>query len=119
METVCQVAFNLMTKAEARRAEVVVREYLLRTADEVQMTRVGSSYLSLFNFVPHPIKFRRFTNLIKAGDVINQDERRWIFHLTENIKDLLNQATLFFDGKGRIFYGFTDPKFFKQNKQIA
>jgi hypothetical protein len=117
METVCQVAFNLMTGPECLRAEQVLREYLLRAGEQVSLTRVGSSYLSFFKIIPHRIKYKKFLGLLKEGDVQEKNEHRWIFNLTENIKSLFNEATLFDPHK--IFYGFADPKFLKNGHEIA
>ncbi|MBX4205271.1 MAG: hypothetical protein KW788_03775 [Candidatus Doudnabacteria bacterium] len=118
MQTICQLAFNLMTTEESRNAEAIVREYLLRVSEQVHMSRSGSSYLSLFHF-PHPIKNRQFESLLKEGDVASIDNKHETFNLTENIKELLNHATLFLNGPRSIFYGLTDPKFFKAGQEIA
>lgn len=119
METVCQVAFNLMGRAEARRAEEVVREYLLRVSDQVCMIHTGSSYLSVFNFFSHPIQTKRFRSMLKDGDIAQEDDRSCLFNLTENTKQLLNQTGLLFTGSRSIFYGFTDPKFMKAGHEVG
>jgi hypothetical protein len=119
METVCQVAFKLMTADEARRAEAILREYLLRTCDQVIFQRAGSSPLTIIAFVPHPFRMRKFLKMLKPEDVASRNDHEWTFNLTENVKNLFNQTGLFFTGPRHIFYGFTDPKFMKQGNEVA
>jgi len=118
METVCQISFSLLTIDEANRTEKILREYLLSAADSVRMARVGSSYLS-FQIIPHPIKFKKFTNMLSKEDVKSSSDHEWVFAMTDNIKKYLNQVTLFSEGKDKIFHGFTDPKFYKGETEIA
>ncbi len=119
METVCQVAFNLLTAPEARKAEAILREYLLRTSDQICMSRIGSSSFSIFSLIGHPLLNKRFQQMLKPEDVAEKNEQSWTFNLTENTKNLLNQATLFVSGKRRFFYGFSDPKFMMNGNEVA
>jgi hypothetical protein len=57
--------------------------------------------------------------MLAPADVASRDDHEWTFNLTDHVKELLNQATLLLDGSGSIFYGFTDPKFTKAEKEIA
>lgn len=119
MDTVCQVEFNLMTRQEARRSEGILREYLLRASDQMCMTRKDSSWLSTYSLLPHPFRTKRFLSLLGPNDLASREEHFWTFNLTENVKNLLNRATLFSAGNGRFFYNLTDPKFLKQGKEVA
>jgi hypothetical protein len=117
METICQVAFNLMTHDEATKAEQILREYLLGACQQVCMTRTESSYLSLFHIIPHTGKIKKFMNQLAPEDIAEKGEHFWTFNTTENIKNLFNEATLL--GISKIFYGFADPKFFSNGNEIA
>ena len=119
METVCQVALNLMNHAEARKAESVLREYLLRAADQVSLNVIGSSSVSMFRILSHSHQHRRFESMLNEDDVVSRSEHNWIFNLTENIKSFFAHTGILVTGKDQFFYGFTDPKFLKHGAEIA
>jgi hypothetical protein len=119
METVFQVNFNHLSRKETIRTEAILREYLLRVSDQVCMARIGSSSFSLFSFIPHGFEFKKFISMLHDEDIASKDKRSWMFNLTDNVKNLFNQATLLFTGSGRFFSGFADPKFFKNGHEMA
>ena len=119
METVCQIAFNLLSGREAEKAEKVVRQYLLEHADQVTMVLSGASSLALFRFRLLPFGSGGFIRMLRDGDIAARSDKEWTFNLTDNVKEFLNQTTLLFTGPGIFFKGFTDPKFTKNGNEIA
>lgn len=119
METVCQVAFNLLSGEEVRRTEAILREYLLRVSDQVCLQKIGSSSVSLFSLRPKFLGNRKFKKELGEGDVAATGEHEWTFNLTDKIKFMLNRTSLFITGSQKYFFGFTDPKFLHHGNELA
>lgn len=111
METVCQVNLNALSEAEAVKSEQVLREYLLRVCDQVNMEIKGSSAYSLFTLWPFSFRVKKLKKMLNPDDIARETDHSWTFNLTPHIKELLNSATLFFMGSPNAFAGFADPKF--------
>lgn len=107
-----------MNGKEARRAEAILREYLLRAADQVCLQRMGSSWLSVLGS-GHSRGLKKFLKLLQAEDIADIGEHELVFNLTEHTRQLFNQASLLFTGTGKLFNGLADPKFTKQGKELA
>jgi hypothetical protein len=117
MEIVCQINFNFMKWREEVLAERILRDFLLACCDQVKMTLISSSSVSLY--ITRRIHPKELSKFFSKNDLAEENSHFWIFNLTENVKNFINQATLFLNGRHNIFHGFSDPHFLKDGKAVG
>jgi hypothetical protein len=116
-------------------AEIILRQFLLEKADKIRLTRYiwgiifkhGQDSDPKFIMVKNNLNtdlLRVEKNNTKFNDIEqgNQVFEHYFYQFSDNIKNLLNKETLFFDqipNSSKSFYGFQDPTFYINNKMLS